>query len=111
MELLVFILLNYGMANIIVYGSIFNGFREFWVSTSPNFFGKLFNCMMCTPFWTGVLLSTVFQLMGYSDLSPLTHYSMDNLFLSIFFDGVLASGTTWLIHTFQEMGERAFNED
>jgi hypothetical protein len=111
MGLLIFILLNYGMSNIIVYGSIFNGFREFWKSVSPNFFGKLFSCMMCTPFWTGSLLSITFQLMGYNDLSPSTSYGVNNLFLSIFFDGVLASGTTWLLHTFQEMMERAFPEE
>jgi hypothetical protein len=110
MELLIFILLNYGMANIIVYGSIFNGFRSFWDSISPNFFGKLFNCMMCTPFWTGFLLSTSFHLMGYNNLSPLSNNGVENMFLAIFLDSVLASGTTWLFHTFQEMMERAFDE-
>jgi len=108
MELLVFILLNYGVSNIIVYGSIFNGFREFWKSVSPNFFGKLFSCMMCTPFWTGVLLSVTFHLIGCDKLSPLTCQGVNNLFLSVFFDGILASGTTWLLHTFQEMMERSF---
>lgn len=110
MEILIFILLNYGMANIIVYGSIFEGFRKFWESVSPNFFGKLFRCMMCTPFWTGVLLSTTFQLIGYSNLSPLVYHGLDNIFLSIFFDAVLVSGSTWLLHTTQEMLERAFQD-
>ena len=30
---------------------------------------------------------------------------------NVFWDGVLASGTTWLIHTGQEMMERAFSEE
>lgn len=102
MELLIFVLLNYGISNIIVFGSIFNSFRDFWERVNPSFFGTLFSCMICTPFWTGFLTSTTFQLMGYPQFSPLANYGMDNIYLSVFLDGCLASGTTWLIHTIQE---------
>lgn len=105
MEVLVFILLSYGISNIIVHGSIFNGFREFWKSVSPNFFGVLFSCMICTPFWVGFILSTTFQLMGYDNLSPLTHYGVDNIFLSVFLDGCFASGTVFLVHIVEEWFE------
>ena len=105
MEILVFILVNYGISNIVVHGSIFNGFREFWKSLSPNFFGVLFSCMICTPFWVGVILSTVFQLMGYTNMSPLASQGVDNLYLSVFLDGCLASGSVFLIHIIEEWFE------
>jgi|TARA_R110000803_G_scaffold182273_1_gene244583 hypothetical protein len=111
MGLIVFILLNYGITNIIVYGSIFEGFRDFWVRVSPKFFGVLFNCMVCLPFWVGLFLSLTFQLMGYGNMSPTASQGIDNIYLSLFLDGCLSSGVTWLVHSFQEMTERAFNED
>ena len=106
MELLLFILIAYGMSNIIVFGSIFDSFRTYWQDKSPNFFGKLFSCMMCLPTWVGFFLSLVY-------FSPTLHYGMEdinffNLFTihkelsSVFFDGMLASGSVWLIHTLQE---------
>jgi hypothetical protein len=111
MELLVFILLSYSISNIIVFGSIFSGFRNFCERLSPNFFGKLFNCMMCTPFWVGFVLSITFNLLGYGFMSPLYSLGVDSLFLVLFLDSCLASGTTWLLHTSQEMFERAFSNE
>jgi hypothetical protein len=32
-------------------------------------------------------------------------------FWSILFDGAFTSAVVWLIHTFQEMGERAFQDE
>lgn len=106
MEILVFILLSYGISNIIVFGSIFEGFRDFWDRVSPSFFGKLFGCMMCTPFWVGFILSLTFNLMGYGELSPLKSIGVELIPLAIFLDGCFTSGMVWLIHTFQEMLER-----
>lgn len=61
----------------------------------PSFFGKLFGCMMCLPFWWGVLLSLfMYSPTGQLDI-PIEH-------LNVFFDGCLASGTVWLVHTIQE---------
>jgi hypothetical protein len=111
MELLVFILLSYGISNIIVFGSIFSGFRNYCDVVSPNFFGKLFSCMMCTPFWVGFILSMTFNLLDYGFMSPLYGLGVENLFLVIFLDSCLTSGTTWLLHTTQEMFERAFHKD
>jgi hypothetical protein len=102
MELLIFILLSYGISNIVVFGSIFNGLRDFLDRVNPSFFGTLFSCMICFPAWVGFVLSTTFQLLGYPEFSPLANYGMDNIYLSVFLDGCLASGTTWLIHTIQE---------
>ena len=97
LELVVFILVAYGASNIMVFSSIFNKFRDLVGvdSDQPSFFGKLFGCMMCLPFWWGVLLSIfMYSPTGQVDV-PIAH-------LNIFFDGCLASGSVWLIHTIQE---------
>jgi hypothetical protein len=106
MELLLIILVSYGISNIIVFGSIFDGFRNFMDDLSPNFFGKLFSCMMCTPWWVGFFLSLGAQLSGYSQFSPFYNYGLENIYLSIFLDACLISGTTWLIHNVQEYFEQ-----
>ena len=56
MEVLLIILLTYGISNIIVFGSIFEKWRETAEIYNPKFFGKLLTCMMCTPFWVGFIL-------------------------------------------------------
>ena len=105
MGLLIFILVSYGISNIVVHGSIFNGFRDFWNRVNPSFFGTLFSCMICTPFWTGSILSTIFQMMGYDNMSPLASQGVDNIYLSVFLDGCLASGTVFVIHVVEEYFE------
>lgn len=102
MGLIVFILLNYGISNIIVHGSIFNGFRDFWKEISPNFFGVLFSCMICTPFWTGLLTSILFNLTGVIELSPIGQYNLPIIYLTVFLDGCLSSGTTFILHIIEE---------
>ena len=102
MELLLIILLSYGISNMIVHGSIFEKLREKADIINPNFLGELLGCMMCTPFWVGFILSLGTQLFGYPQFSPFTHYGVDCIFLAVFLDACLISGTTWLIHTFQE---------
>lgn len=109
MNTLLFILIAYGFSNIVVYGSIFSNMRDLFQERSPNFFGKLVSCMMCLPTWVGFFLSLSF-------FSPTLYYGINDFWVfpkeltSVFFDGVLASGTTWILHTLQEMMERAFPE-
>jgi len=107
MNTILFILIAYGFSNIVVYGSIFEKLREFFKRINPGFLGDLFSCMMCFPTWVGFFLSLFF-------FSPTEYYGLGDMvvpsvFTYVFFDGMLASGTVWLIHTFQEMCERAFN--
>jgi hypothetical protein len=109
MELLLFILVAYGISNIVIYGSIFEPFREFWNDMSPNFFGKLFGCMLCFPTWVGLLLSLGAHLTGFTQFSPFASYGLTLAPLAIFLDGCLASGSVWLIHTIQESIERSGN--
>lgn len=110
MNTILFILIAYGFSNIVVYGSIFEDLRNYLNKISPKFWGKLFSCMLCFPTWVGFFLSLTF-------FSPTLNYGINDFWFipkeitSIFFDGVLASGTTWLLHTLQEMMERAFQED
>jgi len=105
MGILIFILINYGISNIVVHGSIFNGFRGFWNRVNPGFFGTLFSCMICFPTWSGFIVSTIFQLMGYDNLSPLASQGVDNIYLSVFLDGCIASGAVFFIHIIEEWFE------
>ena len=95
--LLIFILIAYGASNIMVFSSIFKKFRNFVGvnKENPHFFGKLFGCMMCLPFWWGIILS----LFMYS---PTNQFDIPIEYLNVFFDGCLASGSVWIIHTIQE---------
>lgn len=102
MEVLLIILVTYGISNMVVFGSIFEKLREYTAIYNPNFFGKLFSCMMCTPFWVGFFLSLGAYLSGYTQFSPFTYYGLECVYISIFLDSCLLSGTTWLIHTAQE---------
>lgn len=106
MSILLAILVTYGISNIIVWGSIFNSFRSFWDKISPNFFGSLFNCMMCTSFWVGILLSVLFHYTSLTQFSPFASQGLDYVPIAIFLDGCLLSGTTWFIHTIQEHYEK-----
>jgi hypothetical protein len=99
------ILVTYGISNIIIWGSIFEGFREFWKKWSPNFFGVLFTCMICLPTWIGFFLSAGANLTGYEQFSPFGSQGLDIIPITIFLDGCLLSGTTWLINTIQEYFE------
>ena len=108
-QLLLWMILCYGMSNILVYGSIFNGprnqintlassehtpFYGFWV-----FLSDMLKCMMCTPTWVGFffgifLYSPVHELLGVTS------------WISWFFDGMLASGATWAINSIIEWFEQ-----
>lgn len=109
MEILLFILVVYGISNIIVYNTIpiWENVVNFFERISPRYLYKLFTCMMCLPTWVGFGLSYLFISLGYSNFSPFTHLGINNIWLAIFLDGCLSSGTTWLIHTIQEAIERA----
>ena len=114
MKLLIFILITYGICNIMIYSSIFKTWRNFWDQVNPNFFGTLFTCMICLPTWVGFFGSWLVW-------SPSEHYNIVteglNMFfftipkglISSFLDGCLTSGAVWLVHTLQETMERHFS--
>jgi hypothetical protein len=108
MIILVWLLIAYGMTNILVYGSIFQGMRD-WITKMGNreflpfngvfkFISDLVSCMMCTSTWVGFFLSLVFY-------SPSQTFFGHNDFVSLFFDGMLASGFVWAFNGMVEWFE------
>jgi hypothetical protein len=91
MQLLIAILLAYGITNIVTQGSIFYSFREWFIKKSQQngklskiyaSFYKLLNCPMCFGFWAGILVGIF--------MGPFPAYN-------IIFNGAIYSGTTWII--------------
>ena len=110
MEVLIFMIVAYGMTTILVYGSIFNGLRN-WIhnNAQPNiglglltpvfsFVSDLIKCMLCTSTWVGFLLSLCF-------FSPISHFIGLNQYYSVFFDGMLSAGSVWGINAIIEWFE------
>ena len=107
MELFVWILAAYGMSNILVYGSIFEGLRNsihsmvdtkiFLITPLFKFLSGLIVCMMCTSTWVGFFMSLF--------LSPTTWFWGVHPAFGLFFDGMLASGSVWAINAIVEWFE------
>jgi uncharacterized membrane protein len=89
MQLLYFILIAYGLTQMLVYGSIFNKIRpsKQWLKG----FGQLFHCPMCMGFWVGMLL---FGINENTELFTF-EYTLVNLILL----GCLSSGTSYILCT------------
>jgi hypothetical protein len=106
-QLVLWMIMAYGISNILVYGSIFNGPRNFinkWGDSKyllngfGAFLSKMLSCMMCCSVWVGFfygifLYSPVHELLGVTDM------------VSWFFDGMLASGSVWAINAIVEWFE------
>jgi hypothetical protein len=102
MNLLIFIVVTYGISNILIYGSIFQWWRDLLskLGTGDKSLYKLFTCMMCLPTWVGFILSYLLQSQGVE--TPLTVYGVENLYLAVFLDGILASGGVYAFNTLVE---------
>jgi hypothetical protein len=108
MEILVWFILSYGLMNIMVYGSIFQGLRDFFRKwgenklTPFNFLGEfihgILSCPMCFSTWGGFVLS----LLIYSPTNVM--FNTPELY-SWFFDGILSSGAVWAINAVVEWFE------
>ena len=107
-QLFLWVLLAYGMSNILVYGSIFSGPRDFINEMAANetklfhgfwvFLSDMLKCMMCAPTWVGFFF-------GIFLYSPVHEILGVNEYVSWFFDGMLASGGTWAINSIIEWFE------
>ena len=108
-KLLIWLIISYGMSNILVYGSIFNTPRQF-INVIGNtegfplrfifkFISDLISCMMCTSTWVGFFLSLTF-------FSPTNTLFGTNEWYSIFLDGLLASGSVWALNSVIEWFEQ-----
>ena len=59
-DLLVWILIAFGITISVTHGKIFNSFRN-WIGEKSTFLGDLVRCPMCLGFWVGILLSVTWQ--------------------------------------------------
>ena len=96
LNLLIFIILAYGITNIVTYSTLFEPIRNFFDKINPGFLGKLFSCPLCFSTWVGFLLSFIFQY--YNVFTPLTFIGVHDKILSVFLDGCFTSGTTWILY-------------
>lgn len=107
MEIFFWILAAYGMTNILVYGSIFEGFRNsihklantnvLVITSIFKFLSGLISCVMCTSTWVGFFMSLFF--------SPFLYFYGLHPTVAVFFDGMLASGGVWAINAIVEWFE------
>lgn len=110
MTTLIFTLICYGACNNLIYGSVFEGFRNRLAKfgTSGYSLFKLFTCFMCLGTWMGFAVSALFAYFGYANLTPVGSLGVTNLPLLIFMNGLLAAGGVWLLNTLQDALERGF---
>lgn len=106
-QLVLWMIMAYGITNIVVYGTIFNGPREFikrWsesnapLNSVAMFVRDMTSCPMCFSTWFGFfagifLYSPTNQVLGFN------HY------YSWFFDGMFCSGAVWAINSIIEWFE------
>jgi len=107
-QLLAWIIIAYGMSNIVVYGKIFNGPRNLirkWgenehlpFSEFGQFLTDMMSCMMCFGFHGGWFLALTIY-------SPVHEILEVTPWVSWFFDGMLASGSVWAINSIIEWFE------
>ena len=107
-QLLLWMVMTYGMSNILVYGRLLNRPRTYIFNEAEHgkglfhglylFLADMLKCMMCTPTWVGFffgifLYSPVHEILGVTPWA------------SWFFDGMLASGSVWAINSIVEWFE------
>lgn len=109
------ILVAYQLTNTIVFGSIFNPIRRFFkriMGDGDTSLHKLMSCMLCMGTWVGFLVTILLISTNLTPLlptEPYQHIINNNPYALILLNTFLLAGTTWLIHTIQEMLERIGN--
>lgn len=85
LQLIYFILVSYGLTQILCYGSILNPIRP-----TKGKLGELFKCPMCMGFWVGMFLCGI---------SPYTElFSFGQTFINFILLGCLSSGTSYILN-------------
>jgi hypothetical protein len=112
MDILIWVFISYGLMNIMVYGSIFSGLRDFFNNTgkrdiliiSPifRFIYGIISCPMCFSTWGGFFL-------GAFIYSPTMQYLGSCYEMSWFFDGIFSSGVVWALNSIIEWYENKSN--
>jgi hypothetical protein len=108
-NLIAWCILSYGLMNIMVYGSIFKNFRQFFINWGNNeyaplsgvgtFISGILGCPMCFSVWSGFFLGLVVASPSYWFFGTSQYYSW-------FFDGILSSGAVWAINSIIEWFEQ-----
>jgi len=109
------IIVAYQITNTIVFGSIFNPIRRLLknIGEGDTSLHKLFSCILCMGTWVGFIITIVMISLDLTPLlptEPYQHIINNNPYGLIIFNTFFLAGTTWLIHTIQEMFERFNNE-
>ena len=86
MSLLWFILISYGLTQIIVYGKIFDKIRP-----TRGWLGELLSCPMCAGFWVGLFLWSV---KDYTQL-----FTFDDHFVTAFLVACASSAAAYMGNT------------
>lgn len=101
-KLIAWLIIAYGLTNIVVFGKIFKSTRDWFQSKTKyvvmNYIYGMITCAMCFSFWAGIFLSFLLNSQS-EELFVNTH----NLYW--FFDGLLSSGGVWLINSIVEWFE------
>ena len=107
-QILIWMIMAYGVSNILVYGSIFDTPRNYifkeadnidnYIQGSYRFLKGMLSCMLCTPVWVGFFF-------GVFLYSPVHEFLGVTPWISWFFDGMLASGSVWAINSIIEWFE------
>jgi hypothetical protein len=93
MDYLIYILVGWGITDILVNGSILNGIRNFCLVKIP-LLGKLFTCIQCSGFWVGIFLG-VLSLLNVLE-TPLWDFTSVARVLA---SGFLISGCSVIINS------------
>jgi hypothetical protein len=111
MNLLIFILVGFGITTIITKSTIFEPLRNFLDTGGEylrnNFWGLLIVCPLCVGFWIGVLESCIFGSITYNtfigDNSSIGILNYLWSFIPFIFakiaDGAIVGSITWVIHS------------
>lgn len=106
---LIFILICYGACNNMIYGSLFEGWRNFLAKMGIGGYSlyKLFTCFMCLATWMGFAISVIMLCFDYGQLTPMGSLGVTNPYLLVFFNGLLSTASVWVIHQLVEALERS----
>jgi len=107
-QLILWMIMAYGLTNILVYGSIFSKPRNFIIKWAADeysifnefgvFLAEMLSCMMCCSVWVGFFYG-IFLYSPTHEIINITKW------VSWFFDGMLSSGAVWAINSIIEWFE------
>jgi len=107
-KLMAWMIIAYGISNIVVYGSIFKIPRNIIssiatsnipiISTIGEFIREMTSCMMCFGFHCGWFLSLTLHSPSHELFETAKNYSW-------FFDAAMSSGSVWIINSIIEWFE------